>query len=316
MNAAPVSPVPPVRISCRNCRTKLDASELEPFSLVPCPVCGTQLRIPRRFDRYLLEKVCGIGGMSKIYRAIDTQLERRVAIKILNASKGSPEESARLFFNEAKVVAGLDHPGIVPVYQCGIAENSPFLVMRYLSGGDLERLLKRRMLPPRPVVMGFLATVADALLYMLNEAQLVHHDIKPSNILLDGEGGAQLGDFDLADRREFGDVETPCEEWGSPGYISPERLYSGGEDSRGDIFSLGVTIYELVSGVTPFGIQGEPEELYERRRAMQFAPLAETAPEVSDELSSLTGRMLAFDAAERPGYPEILKVLRREAGAG
>ena len=303
----------PVRISCRNCRTKLDASELEPFSQVPCPVCGTMLRIPRRFDRYLLEKVCGIGGMSKIYRAIDPQLERRVAIKILNPAEGTPEESARLFFNEAKLIAGLDHPGIVPVYQCGIAENSPFLVMRYLAGGDLERMLKRGTLPPRPVVMGFLATIADALLFILNEAQLVHHDIKPSNILLDGEGGAQLGDFDLADKREFGDVETPCEEWGSPGYISPERLYSGGEDFRGDIFSLGVTIYELLAGTTPFGIEGKEEELYERRRQMKFAPLADAASGVSAELSGLVGRMLAFDAADRPGYPEILKVLRREA---
>ena len=303
-----------VRISCRNCKTKLDASDLEPFSQIPCPVCGTMLRIPRRFDRYLLEKICGIGGMSKIYRAIDPQLERRVAIKILNPSETSTEDSARLFFNEAKLVAGLDHPGILPIYRCGTAEGSPFLVMRFLPGGDLERLLKRKALPPYRTLMGLLAQIVDALNYMLREAKLVHHDLKPSNILLDGEGGAQLGDFDLADVREFGDVETPCEEWGSPGYISPERLYSGGEDSRGDIFSFGVTIYELASGVTPFGIEGKEEELYERRRAMNFAPLSELNPQVSPELSGLVRRMLAFDAAERPGYPEILRVLRGEAG--
>ena len=303
----------PVRISCRKCRSKFDAGELEPFSLIACPVCGTTLRIPRRFGRYLLEKVCGVGGMSKIYRAIDPRLERRVAVKILTKTGSSPEESARLFFHEAKLVADLDHPGIVPIYHSGIEEGSPFLVMRFLSGGDLERLFRAGTLPPARTLLGYLATIADALLYMFNEAGLVHHDIKPSNILLDGEGGAQLGDFDLADVREFGDLRTPCEEWGSPVYISPERLYSGGEDCRGDIFSLGATIYELLSGAAPFGIAGTAQEHHERRRAMNFAPLAEAAPGVSQEFSELVGRMLAFDPAARPGYPEILRALRNEA---
>ena len=134
----------PLKVSCRNCHTKLDISELEPYTTFPCPECGVIIRVPERFDRYLLEKVCGVGGMAKIYRALDTKLARRVAVKILD-----PEfATGRNFFECAKIVARINHPAIIPVLDCGVFRDRPFLVMKYMDCGDLEKHLRQKTPPP------------------------------------------------------------------------------------------------------------------------------------------------------------------------
>jgi serine/threonine protein kinase len=301
-----------VRISCRNCRTKLDASDIAPFSTVPCPQCGSLLRIPRRFDRYLLEKICGIGGMSKIYRAIDPDLGRRVAIKILDPDP-DVEDQGKLFFQEAKLLAGILHPGVMPIYSSGISEGCPFLVMRYMAGGDFEKLMKHNRMPTCAQTLKILAFISETLRYLWQNYRIVHHDIKPSNILFDEKGAVQLGDFDLANVIVEGAEVQPCEEWGSPGYISPERIYSGVEDHRGDIFSFGVTIYELLTKVTPFGIKGSEQELYDRRKENNFKALSELNPLISAEFSDAVGAMLAFEPEKRPGYDEITAALAAES---
>ena len=137
---------------------------------------------------------------------------------------------------------------------------------------------------------------------------VVHHDVKPANMLISGDE-VRLGDFDLADKRTEGDVSTPCAGWGTPAYVSPERLFSGGEDHRGDIFSLGASLYEVLSGKAPFGIEGEVEELYERRRAMAFPALCSVRSNLPRQLSDLVTGMLEFMYANRPTYAEIIRVL-------
>ena len=138
---------------------------------------------------------------------------------------------------------------------------------------------------------------------------IVHHDIKPGNIMLDSSGEAKLGDFDLADFRDYGDVNTPCQEYASPGYASPERLYYGGEDQRGDIFSFGVTIYELLSGKLPFGVHGTAEELYRKRENMDFIPLHKAAANIPERFSELISATLSFRMEFRPNYIELINGL-------
>jgi serine/threonine-protein kinase len=129
--------------------------------------------------------------------------------------------------------------------------------------------------------------------------------------MLSSDGNAKLGDFDFADRRHQGDITTLCPLWGSPGYISPERLQNGGEDHRGDIYSLGITIYELLSGQLPFGIHGTPEELYRKRENMEFAPLSSVAEGIPDDFSVLISSVLSFNMESRPGYSEIISGLSK-----
>lgn len=301
---------PALKISCRQCGTRLDMSDLEPFSVVDCPVCGAHLRVPKFFDRYLLEKVCGSGSTTIVYRAQDPHLSRRVAVKVLEASGDDAAELGRRFLAEAKLVAGLNHPGILPVYNCGVCEGKSYLVTRYMDRGDLGAMMKRGELPPTGELLAILAVAAEALRYASDTAKVVHHDVKPANILLAAGGEARLGDFDLADIREFGD-QSPCVvEWGSPAYISPERLYTGGEDVRGDVFSLGASIYELLAGRPPFGVEGTPDELYERRREMDFAELDTLRPDLPESLSGLVSHMLDFEPDCRPSYPEVIRELK------
>ena len=294
----------PLKVNCRQCRSKLDISDLEPYSTFACPVCGAIIRVPERFGRYLLEKVCGVGGMAKIYRALDTKLARRVAVKIIEREHAE----GRDFFKTASLISRINHPGVIPVLDCGIENGQPFMVMKYMEQGDLERMLKNHTLPAMPQLFRYLHTIVSALAEAA-KISIAHHDVKPSNILISAANEAKLSDFDLADVREFGDLQTPCLEWGSPGYMSPERLYSGGEDFRGDIFSLGVSIYELLSGTLPFRSKGEPEMLYAERKQMDFEPLNRKNPGVSMEFSNLVSSMLSFNPEDRPEYSQIIHAL-------
>ncbi len=304
--------VQPIKVFCRKCHAKLDVTDLEPFSQVACPDCGTLLRVPLRFERYLLEKVCGIGGMSRVYRAIEPDLARRVAVKIEN-SDFAEADGGRCFLEEAKLVAKINHPGVIPIYNCGVYDGQPFLAMRYMERGSLEQRLRAGMMPEDvSVTLGWIAVVAEGLEFALRE-RIVHHDVKPGNILMTASDEPKLGDFDLADVRDTGDSLTLCDGWGSPGYVSPERLLYGGEDFHGDVFSLGVTIYELLTGKMPFGVRGTPEELLERRREGLYPRLSELEPRCPAEVSALVDRMLSYVQEQRPEYPEIIAVLRGAA---
>lgn len=294
-----------VCVYCRGCGQKLDVSMLEPFTCAPCPECGTQVRIPRRFDRYLLEEVCGIGGTAKVYRAVDPALSRCVAVKILNQEITERE----LFIHEAKLIARINHPGIIPIYDCGVFGNEPFIVMRYMERGNLESMQKAELLPETPVLCNWLSDVAGGLHAAL-QYQVVHHDLKPGNILVSGDGDAGLGDFDMADIRENRSLLNPTE-WISPAYVSPERLSEGHEDWAGDVFSLGVSAYELLTGQLPFGHSGDPSTLLERRRHPVYLPAEDLNASVSREISELIQRMMSFSPSERPRYPEIIDGFKR-----
>ena len=305
----------PIKVFCRGCKAKLDMSGLEPFSRVACPECGTILRVPMRFERYLLEKLCGRGGMSCVYRAIDPQLARRVAVKILDPANEDVNSEVAHFLEEAKIVSRLSHPGIIPVYNCGVWEGQAFMAMRFMDDGSLERHLKEGTLPSRSILLGQLTVIAEGLAYAQGRG-VAHHDVKPGNILLTKEGEAKLGDFDLADvsvEKGFAAVRGG---FASPAYVSPERLFFGAEDYRGDIFSFGVTIYELLAGSPPFGIVGEPEELLERRNRKEYPALVKLSIGCPRELSDLVDRMLSYSPSDRPEYPEIIRVLRESAEKG
>ena len=207
----------PLKVYCRGCHAKLDVSELEPFSYFPCPECGTRLRVPKRFDRYLLEKICGYGGMSTVYRAIEPELARRVAVKILNP-ESEANDGGKRFLAEARLVARVNHPGIIPIYNCGVYEARPFLVMRYMESGCLEQWQKEERLPGVRQIAAWLRNVTEGLDFALRREKIVHHDVKPGNILISAENEAKLGDFDLADVRDEGDSLTLCDGWGSPAW--------------------------------------------------------------------------------------------------
>lgn len=203
------------------------------------------------FGPFLIRLPLGRGGMAAVYEALDTRLERAVALKVLPPEFLRDRTSASRFHTEARLIASLEHPNIVPIYASGIESGIPWMSMRLLAGKNLGVLLEQRRLAPLEAVQ-LLRQVAAALDYA-HAHGVVHRDIKPSNILLDSSGAACVGDFGLAQMMESGHRLTQTGILtGTPHYMAPEQALGKRVDHRCDIYSLGIVAYEMLSGATPF----------------------------------------------------------------
>lgn len=203
------------------------------------------------FGPFLIRRPLGRGGMAAVYEALDTRLERAVALKVLPPEFLRDQTSARRFETEARLIARLEHPNIVPIYASGIESGIPWMSMRLLTGNNLSVLLEQRRLAPLEVVQ-LLRQVAAALDYA-HAHGVVHRDIKPSNILLDGSGAACVADFGLAQMMDSGHRLTQTGILaGTPHYMAPEQALGKRVDHHCDIYSLGIVAYEMLTGARPF----------------------------------------------------------------
>src|SRR5919198_2157609 len=201
--------------------------------------------------RYRLERSLGNGGMGEVFVAVDTVLDRRVALKRLSPALTDDEPTRTRFFREARALARINSPNVVAVFDAA-ANGEPPLVMELIEGTTLRDELRRtRRIPPeRAAAIG--AGVAAGLA-AAHAQGVIHRDVKPSNIFLKPDGEPKVGDFGIA-RLERGDqtLTTTGQAFGSPAYIAPEQATGGRVDARADLYSLGCVLYEMVAGRPPF----------------------------------------------------------------
>jgi serine/threonine protein kinase len=282
-----------------------------------CPADGAPMRavpsVPRIVDnKYRLEQLLGRGGMGAVYRAKDMRLDRLVAVKVVRAELLGDFEARRRFRREAQIVARLQHPSIVAIFDYGtFADGGAFLVMELVRGEDLRRVLMRegRLDPHRAARI--LTSVCGAI-EAAHRQGVLHRDLKPENILLPGgEADAKVLDFGVAkligDERTGDYVEETASVVtvagmivGTPAYMAPEQFHGAASDERTDVFSLGVIAYEMICGELPFGRGTLAEVVLAQSRGVP--PL--TGSDISPAVERAVRAALDPDADRRPGTPQ------------
>lgn len=250
---------------------------------------------------YRIHSKIGRGGMASVYLATQESFERRVAIKIMAPALVADPDYARRFHREARIIAGLNHPHIVPVYEVGHSGDCHYLAMEYVAGGSLKEHIRAGLYPSDAERV--LREIADALDYA-GQQGFVHRDVKPDNIMFRDSGSAVLMDFGIARPREDKDSVTRMGSLvGTPRYMSPEQLRGQALDARADLYALGVVFFEMLAGHPPFG--GDDP------MTIGMAHLQQPVPRLPAEVARyqpIVDRLLAKDAAER--YPNARALLQ------
>ena len=250
----------------------------------------------------------GHGASSVVFLAHHEALDVDVVVKVLLADGGGGHHRA-LTVNEAQLLARLNHPGIVRLFDFDDAGHHPHLIVEYIDGPCLSTLLRQRGRLPVDEALPLFFQVAEALAYADATLGLIHCDLKPENILLTGSGQAKLADFGLAKGRHRGSSLPVDVVVGTPSYIAPEQVRGGhaGTDHRSDIYSLGATFYHVLAGRPPF-IDEDPIKLMVKRLDEDPVPVHLLAPEVGPRLSQLLMSMLERDPDRRlDTYDELVE---------
>ncbi len=263
--------------------------------------------------RYRLEERLGRGGMGEVWRAFDPHLEREVAVKVI-VGGGGDDVLIRRFQREARIAAGIQHPGITAVHDFGRHDGQLFLVMELLRGRDLGAVLADH---PEGLPLDLLVSVSVQAAEALRAAhahRVVHRDLKPGNLFLLDTGHVKICDFGIAHIADATSQLTAVgTALGTPAFMPPEQWKGEEVDASSDVYAFGAVLHTMLTGRVPFS--GTLPALMAQHLTQPPPPVLEARPDIPAELADLVARMLAKEPAERPASDELGELIRRAAGA-
>jgi eukaryotic-like serine/threonine-protein kinase len=261
---------------------------------------GTQLS-----GRYRLDAQIGAGGMSTVYRAFDSVLERRVAIKLMHKEIAADSEQLERFRREARAVAQLSHPHVVGVIDAGEDEGRPYIVFEYVEGETLKDRIRRVGRLPIDEAVAYAIEIARAL-GAAHARNIVHRDVKPQNVLIDDEGTAKVTDFGIARSLDEHGLTADGRVLGTTDYVSPEQALGQDVNVESDLYSLGIVLFEMLTGDVPF--HGENQVAVAMKHVREELPDVQARrPEVSASLASVLDGMTCKQVERR--YPDAQSVV-------
>ena len=258
-------------------------------------------------NRYRVIRVIGRGGMGAVYQVQDRQLGREVALKLIRAETGQDSSALDRFKREIQLSSQITHKNVLRVFDLGEADGVPYLTMQYIEGDDLATLLQKQKAKPLPVprIVSIFRQICEGL-GAAHEQGVVHRDLKPQNVMIDRQDRVYLTDFGLARTLEQSRMTQTGAVIGTPHYMSPEQVKGQPAGPRSDIYSLGIILYEMVTGAVPFTGTSVYEVMMQRIQKPP-RPAREANPELPPYLEKILERCLAIDPEARyPSVPEIL----------
>ncbi len=261
---------------------------------------GTKLN-----GRYILESKLGSGGMSTVYLANDATLERWVAVKILHREISDEPDQLERFRREARTVAQLSHPNLVSVIDAGEDGGHPYIVFEYVEGETLKQRIERLGRLPLDEAAAYAIEIGRGLA-AAHAARMVHRDVKPQNVLIDAEGRAKVTDFGIARELEADGLTATGRVLGTTDYVSPEQAMGHNVDARSDIYSLGVVLYEMLTGKPPFAAETLVGVAMKHVNE-QMPDVQVRRPQVSSALAAVVEKATWKDPGRR--YPDMAPML-------
>ena len=293
--------------SCSQCGMQQDISQLGFFAEIQCPQCGRTTHVHTMLANYKVESILGIGGMSVVFQARDLVLSRPLAIKVLNDTYRDAPERIAGFENECSLMAKVRHENVVSVYSAGWARGQFFIAMELVEGRNLELIVAEQGALPPLQAIEIIRQVALGL-QAASEVGILHRDVKPGNVLITVDGHAKVLDFGLSLDEKGGQDEEEII-WATPYYVPPETLRREEENVQTDIYALGMSLRNLLTGIDK--LPDEPQTVADMLVSKKtLASLSQLAPDMHPGLCELVDRMTAFAPEDRPSdYAELLDMI-------
>ncbi|MCQ2379957.1 MAG: protein kinase [Victivallaceae bacterium] len=302
-----------MKVYCDKCEEVFQTGDAMTGSMVSCPNCGSAVEVPADYmspgvviGDFLIEQKLGGGGMGAVFKARQLSLDREVALKVLLPEFINDTEYIDGLIHEARAAAKLNHPNIVQAYAVGKEDGIFYFAMEFIRGKTYKQILAERTVLTCQEAVKVISEIASALACAWNEQRLVHQDIKPDNIMQDANGFSKLADLGLARKASASDTTSnDTEVMGTPQYISPEQLTGVPTDVRSDIYSLGATFYQFLTGRFPYMAE-TAEEMAQMHVDGNLEPPKLYNPTIPDEVNSIIVKMMARDIDKRYQTPEEL----------